>query len=171
MSANKKPRKAYRPRPVSAETMTIAKHYAAKPAAEDRHEVLGVLRTAIKALRQGVATEHQWSIVSGSLTVAKAIEARGIVRGLAEHFTAAEKVLQDIYDRALRMGQGRWLRVTLYFNELDVLDAFFDLHKFQVNQLGRAEFLAAIDAAQKHTIAQGHTATLETTHTDERLAA
>ena len=171
MSQNKKPRKAYRPKPVSADTMTLARHFAAKPAKEDREEVLGVLRTAVKALREGVATEHQWSIAAGSVSVAQAIERQGIVRGLHEHIKTTEQVLQDIYDRALQKGGGRWAWSTLYFNEIDTLIEFMHLHTFQMGQLGRAEMLAAIDEAQKHTIAQGHTATLLHNIKDERIAA
>lgn len=166
MSRCKKPRKLYKPKPISAETMTLAKHFAAKPSANDRAEVLGLLRTAITALRQGVATEHQWSVVAGSVSVALAIEARGIVRGLSEHFHTAELALQNIYTRALEKGNGHWHRVTLYASELTALDTLFDLHKFQVDQLGRAEFLAAIDAAQKQNIKQGHTVTRAQTPID-----
>ncbi len=75
--------------------------------------------------------------------------------------------LQTIYDRAT--SSGRWLRVTLWFDERDALNNFLELHTFQMNQLGRAEFLAAIDAAQKHTLNQGHTVTLA--RNLERLAA
>lgn len=169
MSRNKKPRKAYRPKPVAVNNMDIARHNAAKPAPEDRAEVLAMLEKAIKALREGVATEHQWSIVAGSVTVAQAIERGGIVRGMQEHWLATEKALQHIYDRAMSLGGGRWLRVTLYFDEIDALRGFFNLHKFQMNQLGRAEFIAAIDAAQKDTIKQGHRATV--VRDIERLAA
>lgn len=169
MSANKKPRKAYRPRPVTADTMTLAKHFACKPAVSDREDVIDFLCQAAKALREGVATEHQWSIAAGSVTVALAIERQGVVRGLKEHFLTAEKALQHIYDRALHKGGGRWAPTTLYFHEIDALTDFVNLHSYQVYQLGRAKFIAAIDAAQKDTIAQGHTVTLA--HDRERLAA
>ena len=169
MSRNKKPRKAYRPRPVTAETMALARHYAAKPAPEDRKQVLGMLRDAAKALREGVATEHQWSIVAGSITVAMAIERQGIVRGMEGHLLAAQDALQGIYDRAMRTGGGSWVRVTLYYQELDELQWFLGLHSFQMNQLGRAEFIAAIESAQRDTIKQGHTT--EVVHTMERMAA
>ena len=169
MSRSKKPRKAYRPRPITADTMALATHFAAKPSVADRAEVLGILRQAVQALREGVATEHQWSVAAGSVTVALAIERQGIVRGLMGHLKTAEQALQDIYDRALRTGGGRWVRVTLYYQELDALQTFMDLHAFQVKQLGRAEFLAAIDAAEKHIIAQGHTATVA--RDLERMAA
>lgn len=169
MSRNKKPRKAYRPRPVTADTMALAVHHAAKPAAADRTEILDMLRQAIKALREGVATEDQWSIAAGSVTVALAIERKGIVRGLHGHFKTAELALRDIYDRAMRIGGGRWVRVTLYFNELDALADLLTFYTFQIQQLGRKEFLAAIDAAKKHVRAQGDTATV--VHDLERMAA
>lgn len=169
MSANKKPRKAYRPRPVTADTMVLALNRAAKPAPADRAEVLGMLRQANTALREGVATEQQWAIAAGAVSVALAIERQGIVRGLMEHLVTAGKALEAIYDRAMRNGGGRWVRVTLYYQELDALHTFMDLHAFQLNQLGRAEFLAAIDRAQRHTITQGDTATV--VRDLERLAA
>jgi hypothetical protein len=169
MSRNKKPRKAYRSKPVSLDTLSVASHFAAKPSKQDREEVLRPLRDAVKALREGVATELQWSIAAGGVSVAQAIERQGIVRGLHEHIKTTEKVLQNIYDRALCIGGGRYIRATLYFNEIDTLSDFLELHTFQVNQLGRAEMLAAIDEAQRQTIAQGHVATL--VHNIERLAA
>lgn len=169
MSANKKPRKAYRPRPVTADTMALALHFAAKPAAADRNEVLGTLRKAIQALREGVATEHQWAIAAGAVTVALAIERQGIVRGLMEHLTTAGNALQDIYDRAMRTGGGRWIRVTLYFNEIDALNDLLWLHNLQLSKLGRAEFLAAIDKAKKNTVSDGYTATV--VRDIERMAA
>lgn len=169
MSRNKKPRKAYRPRQIAVNTLDLALHRAAKPAAADRAEVLGVLRQAIQALREGVATEQQWSIAAGAVTVSLAIERHGIVRGLLEHLKSAEQHLQDIYDRALRTGGGHWARVTLYYQELDALQTFMELHTFQVEQLGRAEFLAAIDSAQKDILAHGHTATV--VRDLERMAA
>lgn len=156
MASNKKPRKAYRPRPVTAHTMTLATHFAAKPAAADCKEVLDMLHSAIKALREGVATEHQWSIAAGAVQVSMAVERQGIVRGLQEHLQSADECLQEIYDRALRAGGGHWVRVTLYYQELDALQTFQELHAFQMAQLGRAEFLAAVDVAQKKIKAQGN---------------
>ncbi|MCW5287151.1 hypothetical protein [Verminephrobacter eiseniae] len=51
MSRNKKPRKTYRARPVTAHTVALAMHYAAKPAQADRAQVLGTLAQCIRALR------------------------------------------------------------------------------------------------------------------------
>lgn len=160
MTTNKKPRKAYRPRPITLDTMKLARQQAAQLPVADRAEILGMLRQAIQALREGVANELQWSIAAGAVALALAIEHQGIVRGMHGHFKAVEQALQDIYDRAMRTGGGRWIRVTLYYTELDTLQTFLELHTFQLQQLGRAEFLAAIGHAQKRVIADGHTATV-----------
>lgn len=95
------------------------------------------LCAAMQALREGVATEHQWSIAAGGATLALAIAHQGIVPGLRGHIKAAEQVLQDIHVRALRTGRGRWVRVTLDLNELDALQTFMDLHAYQVRKLER----------------------------------
>lgn len=158
MSRSPKPRKAYRPRLIALNTLEIALHRAAKPAAADREEVLNMLRQAARALREGVATELQWSIVAGAVDVAKAIEHQGIVRGLSEHLNTATQALQAVYDRA--MARGQWKPTALHYYELDAVQTFVDLHTFQVNQLGRAEFLAAVDAAQAHIKANGDKVTL-----------
>lgn len=158
MSRSPKPRKAYRPRLIAVNTLEIALHRAAKPAAADREEVLNMLRQAAKALREGVATELQWSIVAGAVDVAKAIEHQGIVRGLSEHLNTATQALQAVYDRT--MASGQWKPTALYYYELDAVQTFVDLHTFQINQLGRAEFLAAIDTAQADIKANGDKVTL-----------
>lgn len=158
MSRSHKPRKAYRPRQIAVNTLEIALHRAAKPAPADRGEVLGILIQAAKALREGVATEMQWSIIAGGVDVAKAIEQQGIVRGLAGHLASAEASLQAIYDRA--MATGTWKPTALHYYELDAVQTFVDLHVFQVNQLGRAEFLAAIDHATNQVRANGNKVTL-----------
>ncbi len=162
MSRNKKPRKAYRPKPVCADPMALARHHACKPAKEDRQQVLDALRDAVKALREGVATEMDWSVAAGSLALAQAIERRGIVRGLQTEIADTESVLQKIYDRAIRMGEGRWVRVTLHADEIKALADFVTLHRFQFDQLGRAEILDAMQGAQKTITKDGHVSIFET---------
>lgn len=167
MSRNKKPRKAYRPRQVAVNTLELALWRAAKPAKADREDVLATLDGAVQALCAGVATELDWSIAAGAVSVAKAVERQGIVRGLGEHLASAEAALQQIYDRCRTSSM--WLRPTLSIQEVDTLRLMLELHTFQVENLGRAEFLSAIGSAQQHTVAQGHTVTMATDL--ERLAA
>lgn len=158
MSKSRKPRKAYRPRQIAINTLEIALYRAAKPAKVDRDDVLNVLHQAVTALREGVATELQWSIVAGGVNVARAIERQGIVRGLTEHIDCSDRALQSIYDRA--MASGSWRPTALYYYELDAVKTFAELHAFQVNQLARSELLQAIDQATNETITQGHQATV-----------
>jgi hypothetical protein len=153
----------------TADTLGIALHFAAKPAKADTDQVLAAIQGAFRALREGVATELQWSILAGSLDVSKAIEAQGIVRGLNSHLVSAEAALQMIYNRAC-LADG-WRATALHFNELEDVRTFVDLHAFQVRQLSRAEFLAAIDTAQGKVRANGGQATLARAHDTERMAA
>lgn len=166
MSGHKPRRIRWQP---TADTFGIALHFAAKPAKADTDQVLQALQDAFKALREGVATEYQWSILAGSLDVSKAIEAQGVVRGLNDHLDTAEEALQVIYNRA-RMPHA-WCPTALYFHELDAVQTFVDLHSYQVRQLGRAEFLSAIETAQGQVRANGGQATLARSRDIERMAA
>lgn len=145
MGTNKKPRKAYRPKPVTAFTLDLAIHHAAKPAKEDRDQVQSLLVNSMKALREGRATELDWSVVAGSVTVARKIEASKIVTGLLPEIDAADAALQMIYNRAT--SSGRWLAPTLHHQEIKTLQELVNLHKFQLDQLGRGELLGLLDKA------------------------
>ena len=158
MSRNKKPRKAYRPRPVTCETLKLALHHAAKPTQEDLQDVLQPIASSIKALREGVATESQWAIAAGAVQMALSIERQGVVRGLVEHLASAEAALQGIYRRA--MSTGEWKGTSLYYQELDALQEFLSLHTFQIRQLGRREFIRAIEGAERQVRKEGHVPTL-----------
>lgn len=169
MSRNKKTRKAYRPKPIAVDNMAVAKHHACKPSKQDRGEVLDLLGKALQALRQGVATEFDWSVAAGSVSVATAIENQGIVRGLREHIATTDRALQAIYDRAMRTGT--WCRTALWFDEMDALANFLSIHRFQVDQLGRDELLAAIGDGRKKIIADGCTVAVLKNIDAERMAA
>lgn len=152
-----KPRRKYRPRAVETNTMGLALHRAAMPTQADRDQILKMLRDAVHTLCAGRGSELHWSIAAGALKVAKAIEERGIVRGLSEHLANAEAVLHVVYSRS--MTDGNWREPALWSVEIEALRLFLDLHEYQVNQLGRAEMLAAIAAAGSQIRAEGGRAT------------
>lgn len=129
--------------------------------------MLGILKAAIDALLKGDGRERDWAVAAGAVTTAQAIEAQGIVKGLAAELAQAEQLLQRIYDRS-RLGP-LWVRPTLTTAEQATLRDLYALHSFQIDQLGRKELIAALDLAERTTIAQGHTATMATDL--ERLAA
>ena len=141
MSKSKPPRKAYRPRPKILNTMHVATFMAAKPSKVDLDDVLQPIRSAHTALRQGVATAAQFGLMAGCLDVAVAIEFKGVVRGLSGHLDAADVALNNVYARA-NLADG-WRPPALYWDELDAVQTFIDLHEFQICQLGRSEYAAA----------------------------
>jgi len=146
MTANKRPAKRYRPRRITRHTLAVAMEGAAKPAAADRRLIMAKLIESLNAFRMGKASQYDWSVLAGSLTLAQCIEKMGVVRGLFEHLATTEKTLYGIRARAMQSGQ--WASVTLYGPEIEQLDIFVeDLHAFQLEQLTRSEFLAAIDSA------------------------
>lgn len=161
MTRNAKPRKPYRPRRICLDTMGFVMGGVAKPSAADREHLLAMVRAPIKALREGVATELQWAVVAGAVALAQAIEAQGIVRGMAGHWRAADEALQGIYTRA--MAGGEWKPTALYYQELDAIREFFWLYKFQLAQLSRDEISKAAHLAERQVNKIGHVATLART--------
>lgn len=152
MNGRHKPR---RPRwPVALDNMAIALSNAAKPPAADVDQIMAALTKAAQALREGVATELQWSTVAGAVDLSKAVERQGIVRGLVEHLNTTQDAMQSVYDRA--MGTGTWQPPALWFQERDAIANFMDLHAFQIAQLSRAEFVKALDAATADIKRSGH---------------
>lgn len=154
MNTRKPRRVRYAP---TTNTMAIALHHAAKPSRADVGELLDAIKTAFTALRQGRASEREWSILAGTLDVALAVERQGVVRGLHGHLMAAEQALQTVYNRAM-LGTG-WQPTALHYHELDAIHTFVDLHAYQVKQLSRAEYLAAIRSAQARNRNLGNTVT------------
>lgn len=153
MSGAKKPR---RPRWLpTAETMKLATLQAAKPPKEHVDQILGSMRAAHKALREGVATVRQWGILAGSVALAKAIHELRVVRDIDGHRLAAAAALEAVYLRS--QSDAGWKQDQLSFDELDALDTFTLLHKTQLENLGRAEFFAAVDRATGQMRAAGDT--------------
>jgi len=105
---------------------------------------VATLQAAARALREGVATEHEWSTVARAICWAQALERRGIVRGLTEHLHSAAVALQEIGRRA--MDAGVWNATSLNLLELDVISTAIELHELQLQELGMR--LVDVDQAQ-----------------------
>jgi hypothetical protein len=152
----RKPRRIRWPKAVN--TFAMATYLAAKPPQHDIDDMLHTLRCSHTAMREGRATEMDWSVLGGSVDVGLAIERQGVVRGLSDPLATAEIALQSIYRRA--MVPGDWQSPTLHHHEIEALNEFVTLHAFQVNQLGRREFLRAIEAAAGQIRSTGATVTM-----------
>lgn len=125
--------------------MRLARNAATLLTPPELAKTLAPLRAATQALREGVATELEWSIVASSIYVAQAIEQQGVVRGLGEHFRSAEVALHGIEQRA--MASGEWKATALYYQELDHINTAVDLHEFQLMRLSYSEVSRAVNKA------------------------
>ena len=164
MNGRRRPRV---PRRITLEPMKLAMNGVSKPRKEEVDQLLDAVRQANKALREGVATLSQWSVLAGTLDVAMSIERRGVVRGLREYLASADLALKAVFNRGNQL-QG-WCPVHLEFDELDAVQEFVDLYYFQMRQLSREEFDTAINRASKVIRGQGENVAV--TRDLERLAA
>jgi hypothetical protein len=146
MSHGRPPR---RPRPIAVNLMAIAQSRATRLTAAELDVVLGPLRSAVAALRQGVANELEWSLAVTAVNIGDAIETQGVVRGLAGHLRSIDLALQEIGKRARSYGD--WRPPALYYEERDLLDLLVDLHDHQVKSLSFSEFSRARDKAIAQT--------------------
>lgn len=130
----------------TADTIGIAKHYCAKPAIEDIELLIKLLKDSFDALRTGLVTELQYSILRGALSTAAMIERQRVVKGVAPFIAAAATAIDTIWDRITWTATGG--HVALYHHELTVVREFVTLHAFQIRQLSRAEYLRAVASAK-----------------------
>lgn len=138
-----------RQRPIAVNLVAIAQSRAARLTAAELDVVLSPLRSAVAALRQGVANELEWSLAVTAVNIGDAIETQGVVRGLAGHLRSIDLALQEIGKRA--RSSGDWRPPALYYEERDLLDLLVDLHDHQVKNLSFGEFSRARDKAIAQT--------------------
>lgn len=145
--------------PAILNTLEIVKDAVAKPPKHDVDEVMRIMTAASKAMLQGVATEKHWSVLAGGVSMGQAIERQGVVRGMSEHLASTEQALNTIFKRAHT--SGAWKSPTLYFDEIDMISTFINLHDFQVRQLSRGEYSDVIASAGGQIRASGCSVNLE----------
>lgn len=138
-------RKKHRPYRTACNTFDIAISNAKTLSSDECNDLTSLFSGALKALREGVATEKDWCIALSQLAVSIEIEKSGVVRGMLAHFMSITQQLQAIYDRAMQTGE--WRRTELKYEELDAMSLLHDLHKFQLRQISRSEYLASVNKA------------------------
>ena len=149
--------------------MAVAQDHASKIDPDDIEQIVQTITLSAQALREGVATQLQWSIVAGSIDMAHAIERLGIVRGMREHWASADAALQSIHARATAAGP--WRPTALHYFELDAMSAFIGLHAFQLRQLSLAEYKRAVTSATGQIQRTGGRVTVTKVHDFEGAAA
>lgn len=143
-------------RPLIANAVDVVKNRASRLTDAERDRMLTPARDGFTALRRGVASHDEWAGVSSAITMALAIEAQGVVKGMREHFDAAERALDAVWHRVQDSPGGpAWGRTTMYFEEIAALREAFHLHDFQLRNLAVSELHAAIDIARRNVRAAG----------------
>lgn len=128
--------------------LIVARNQAACLTASELAEVLDPLRAAAARLRQGIASEDDHAMLTGSIMMAQSIEQQGVVRGLAGHLADIARALATVGARA---SEGRaWFAPTLYFHEIEAVQLFLELHEFQLRQLSFREFRRALNLTTAH---------------------
>lgn len=141
MATSSKPRRKYRPRLVARNPIKLAMRRASRIPADEIATVMAPIAEGFRALREGIGSESNWMILAGSVELALAIERQGVVRGLTGHLTGAEAALAGIKCRA--MDRGTWKPTPLYWQEIEALSTFVDVHRFQLEQLSEGEWRQA----------------------------
>jgi hypothetical protein len=109
-------------------------------------QLLRPTRSALVALREGVASEQQWHTLAGAVETALAIDRRGVVRGMRGHLLLGEQALAGITLRA--MDGGTWCPTPLYLQEIDDVTEALRMHEYQLQQLGHSEFCRVVVRAE-----------------------
>lgn len=150
MTHGRKPRRE-RPKGINIMEFVIAR--STRHTAAELEQILQPLRDAHKALREGVATELQWTVLDSSVAIGRAIEDLGVVRGLREHIRTTEQALEGIRKRA--MASGAWKPTALYYQELDDVAEWVRLHAYQLEQLSAGELKQAHQLTGKRAASAG----------------
>ena len=142
MPASKKPRKAYRPRPVLANAAARAMNAVTRLSADEIDQAQGPLEAAFAELVIGTGAADQWAIVVDAMNVAEALAAERICSDEASRQTIANA--QRALARLHRQHQvlGSWV---LWPEDRQALAAGVELHRLQLSVCDYAEYRRAID--------------------------
>lgn len=127
------------------DTLLLAKSGAAKPVPADLQAIIDSLILCFEALRKGTVNEDQFSVLSGAVYTARAIEDQRVVKGLSQVIEQGEQALNQVWQRIT--ASGVFGRTALYPAELVDIREFVSQHIFQIRQLSRAEYLRAMRTA------------------------
>lgn len=110
--------------------------------------VIGPCRRSASRLAQGCGDRKDWLTLCSALTVGRAVETGGVVRGMTGHFNHIEKQLLKMADRAgENLQPKRWKAPALWFEEIEAIRLLVDLHKTQMAALSYGEYRRAFELA------------------------
>lgn len=141
-----KPRKAYRPKPITLDPFRRALARQAVLTGDEKGVVMREARPAFERLRQGKADKQDWSYLADAANVGEALARIGICsddesRGL---FQSMQFALKDIAERV--NSRGTW---TTRASELAAVEAGLDRHQIQLDFCSLNELRLAVAAVEK----------------------
>lgn len=151
MNGRKKPRV---PRwPARLDTISLATGRAGKLFGYEVNHIIGQTNVGMNALREGRATEHDWSMVAGMLNAALHVNAGGVAVVLDDVLEDAEAIVNALWQRATTTGT--WRAPILRGPEIEAIQTAIRAHKWQLQQLSQGEALAALQHAEANVRRQG----------------
>jgi len=130
--------------------------------------IMGPLRRAFQALREGVAIELQWAYLVSALNIADSVAITCPIRGTRGHIELAQRALDGIMRRA--MATGTWHPTDLYYEELDLIRDGLAIYHHQLQHITRGEYQRAEDHAAADVHRGAGAVVINTTPASEQLA-
>lgn len=137
-----KPAPRRRDRGAAINTMDMVRNKVGRLTEAEIAYIMKPAHAGFDAVRRGVALQHHWESLAQLVTMGVAIEASGIVTGLASQFEAAKTALQAVRARVTALAAPTWGTSTaLRAEELQAIREAMDVHLFQLQQLSGGELL------------------------------
>jgi len=144
MPGTRKPRKAYKPRPVQADAWGLAIDLATKLSRAQQRAYNVPAQAALASLRTATGGWAAWCAMADVVNVAQQLALRNIASDKLTEFAAAQAALQALHARV--NATQRW---ALYAAELAALDLAVLLHAIQLQHCTQGELRDAIQAVQR----------------------
>lgn len=143
MAANKKPRKAYKPKRVLINTAHVAIFGATALTPDEIDQIIGPSRKHLLTAVNSGFTNAGFIDLQTAMHAAIAIENSGIVKGLRSEFEAGIEALDAIHDDAthdVSMSECEWTDIVPTPGQIAALESALDMHEFQLQHLSASEF-------------------------------
>ena len=139
-----KPRKQYRPRPVSLDPVADAIARATVLRPEQVASLAGPVERAWLDLRTGTQPDHAWRDLADAMNVAEQLADAGIASDRMPEILTAQEALADLAAR--HNSTGSW---TLRSHELRRIEAALEFHGIQLDHCTQGEMADAIRAVKR----------------------
>jgi len=148
MAGNRKPRKAYRPKPANAAAHAQAMNAVTLLTAEERETCASAPELALQFFVDGLEPAFNWAVMADALNVAEALSDVGICSDLASRETIADgqKTLAVLHG-LIRLAGHDWNRlVKLTPQVIASLRGAIEMHRIQLSLCDYSEYRRAVDS-------------------------